>query len=805
MSSLSLTSEKFKKNYTSSFKLITRVKPFKDSLEYNLEVTNEGMEYLNQLDSNLIGIISIIGPEKSEKSFLSNLILGDKAAFDSSKPSTDIYMWGQPIAQGENTDLLVLDTEGLYKPINSKTNFDKQIFILSCLTSSVMIYNTNDTIQDCILKFTSLAKESLSCIKKIEGKDLTSTDLPLVYFILHNNNIDSNTANQQFRNLVKDNPIFSIFFQNYKICVLKKAGDIKKDIKAKNLNLKLEELGSLDNQDYKQKAKLIKDQIMNDLEPKKINNCNIDGKCLFGLIQAFVESLNKKENIILFNQFNDVLASCLKGEVDLINYAFKYKNIQEKIVSNATFEETYLDIIKTTFNDSFLEQCDLFISKPIAKISPSINVYENIKLIFGTCLTVLCENIQSNVDKKKQIINDTCKLEFNSKIKNFNIQQLLTNFNSFIYEKILSPLYEKNDLKLQNNDNILKLLKDKICGTLEKFAPNVQSIVDKLIAENKTIKNDFEEFKKNHKKELEEKEEEVLNRKLVLDKREKDMKERELIVGETLKHEQLKYEKLQEKYNKEINEKNAQIEELMKVSKTIFKTNDTSGTNLNNINNIQIQELQKDYNDITNIFVNYKILVNKLITDEDFFFENILIDKSIGNIKKKYPEIFDLLSEKESLKDVNKIFELQKERLNNDIKKLLVQMEEKEKEIEEIQINLKSVKQSAEENMSLYKGVLTNYDYLKRENDSIRRENDSLRREYKNQEIKFNQTNKTLSKIKEERLSLEKEIKNLDIIFYSIFTKNKNLYENTIENLVTEEKNNIISHMNLFSPKWWNS
>ena len=61
MSSLSLSSEKLKKNYTSSFKLITRVKPNKDSLNYNLEVTNEGMEYLNQLNSNLIGIISIIG------------------------------------------------------------------------------------------------------------------------------------------------------------------------------------------------------------------------------------------------------------------------------------------------------------------------------------------------------------------------------------------------------------------------------------------------------------------------------------------------------------------------------------------------------------------------------------------------------------------------------------------------------------------------------------------------------------------------------------------------------------------------
>ena len=33
-----------------------------------------------------------------------------------------------------------------------------------------------------INKFTFLAKESLSSLKKIEGKELTSSDLPLVYF-----------------------------------------------------------------------------------------------------------------------------------------------------------------------------------------------------------------------------------------------------------------------------------------------------------------------------------------------------------------------------------------------------------------------------------------------------------------------------------------------------------------------------------------------------------------------------------------------------------------------------------------------
>ena len=289
MSNLSLSDEKSNKFSTSSLKLISKVKQSIESKSnsYNLEVTNEGMEYLNQLNTNKIGIISIIGPEKSEKSYFANLILGEKAAFDSSKSTTDIYTWGQPIVQGDSTELLVIDTEGLYKQINSKTQYDKHTFILSCLSSSIMIYNTNETIQDCVNKFTNLAKESLSCIKKINGKDLTSTDMPLVYFILHNNNIDSNTANQQFRNLVKDNPIFSIFFQNYKICVLKKAGDINVDLKRTKsfYSKKIAEIGSLDEVDYKQKAKLIKDQIMNDLEPKKINNCNIDGKCLFGLLQ----------------------------------------------------------------------------------------------------------------------------------------------------------------------------------------------------------------------------------------------------------------------------------------------------------------------------------------------------------------------------------------------------------------------------------------------------------------------------------------------------------------------------------------
>ena len=58
------------KSGISSLQLINKLE---ENNKINLEVTNEGMEYLNQLNSNLIGIISVIGPEKSEKTYFSNL------------------------------------------------------------------------------------------------------------------------------------------------------------------------------------------------------------------------------------------------------------------------------------------------------------------------------------------------------------------------------------------------------------------------------------------------------------------------------------------------------------------------------------------------------------------------------------------------------------------------------------------------------------------------------------------------------------------------------------------------------------
>ena len=802
MSNLSLSDEKSNKFSTSSLKLISKVKQSIESKSnsYNLEVTNEGMEYLNQLNTNKIGIISIIGPEKSEKSYFANLILGEKAAFDSSKSTTDIYTWGQPIVQGDSTELLVIDTEGLYKQINSKTQYDKHTFILSCLSSSIMIYNTNETIQDCVNKFTNLAKESLSCIKKINGKDLTSTDMPLVYFILHNNNIDSNTANQQFRNLVKDNPIFSIFFQNYKICVLKKAGDINVDLKRTKsfYSKKIAEIGSLDEVDYKQKAKLIKDQIMNDLEPKKINNCNIDGKCLFGLLQLFVDSLNKNENIILFEQFNKVLALCLSEIVDQINFNYTSEKLEEKMAKKIAFEETYLDTIKVTFTETIMEQFEKLKSTPIVKISPSTNVVNNIELILHKCINILCQNIQSNVDNKTKIINDMSKLEFNFKIKNSNIEQVFNEYNSFIYKKIFEPLFGKNDLKLQNNDKILKILEDKICGIISKISLIIQGNIVKIISENKKIKDEFDEFKKNHQKEIEKKEKDFKDRTINLEKRELDIKQKELFIKEDLKREQLKYSQLETRYNnfsRELKEKNKQIEELLNKNKELSNSKVFKNSNIYDVNNIQLKDLKNDYNNILDIFVNYKILVNKLINDKDFFFENILIDKSIGNLEKKYPKIFNLISERETLEEFIQAFTKEKERLNNEIKRIETINNDLKNQIKDLNEKLENSKQNSED-------YLRKLDTKISEFNNFKANYEVEKNDMKEKELKFNLSIAECEKFEKERISLNKEINCLQEVIQGILSKDQKKFEKNLNDLRDSSKKNISDWVNIFRLKW---
>ena len=771
------------KNQTSaSIKLIGKAEQYEQSNKIPLEITNEGMDYLNNLNSNSIGIISLIGPQNSDKSSFANIIIGDKDAFDDSENTDGIYMWRQPIVHQENEDLLVLDTESLYKQSNINTSYDKQTFILSCLLSSIMVYNTNESLIDCVTKFSNLAKEGLSCLKKLKDKELTPSELPLVYFVFHNINIDSNSAISQFKTIVKDNPIFQKYFTNYKIAILKKAGDLMKtNTISISKGKRIEEIGALDDQDYKQKSKLIKDQIMNHLEPKKINNCNLDGQLLFGLIQSFVDTLNKGENIILIDHFNNVLSSCLTDACDKINYQLSRDQINKELSNNISHEETYLEACKVTFLDCINGQFDKFKSNPIVKISPSLLVFDRIKSIVEKFLKEFCENIQNSINNKTTSINEISKNKYliPHNLDGQNIEQLLYELSNYINEKILSPLYEPNNNKLQNNEKILEILKSQICEPIEKISPLIQGQINKLNEDQKKMEKKFESFKEKHKNEIEQKSDEINNLKLKTEKQDRLMKEKELENMTLLNIEKEKYNQLEEKYNLEINEKNTYIGELTKNSNPLSTNVEGISSDTNNMEMMPLESLKKDYNDIIDIFVKYKILVTKLINDKDFFFENIVIDKTIGDLQKKHPEIFALLNEKESLENFKTYYEKQIELLKNENLSLKENNMNQDLEINEL-------KKELENNSKLLEDKTSMIEYQQ----NLIKEKDTFISSYEN---KVNENNIRLKKLGEENKTLKnlkdsyfKEKTVLDELLVSVFSRKKDRFDVAYKNLNQE-------------------
>ena len=390
------------------------------------------------------------------------------------------------------------------------------------------------------------------------------------------------------------------------------------------------------------------------------------------------------------------------------------------------------------------------------------------------------------------------KLEFNFKIKNSNIEQVFNEYNSFIYKKIFEPLFGKNDLKLQNNDKILKILEDKICGIISKISLIIQGNIVKLISENKKIKDEFDEFKKNHQKEIEKKEKDFKDRTINLEKRELDIKQKELFIKEDLKREQLKYSQLETRYNnfsRELKEKNKQIEELLNKNKELSNSKVFKNSNIYDVNNIQLKDLKNDYNNILDIFVNYKILVNKLINDKDFFFENILIDKNIGNLEKKYPKIFNLISERETLEEFIQAFTKEKERLNNEIKRIETINNDLKNQIKDLNEKLENSKQTSED-------YLRKLDTKISEFNNFKANYEVEKNDMKEKELKFNLSIAECEKFEKERISLNKEINCLQEVIQGILSKDQKKFEKNLNDLRDSSKKNISDWVNIFRLKW---
>ena len=167
-----------------------------------------------------------------------------------------------------------------------------------------------------------------------------------------------------------------------------------------------------------------------------------------------------------------------------------------------------------------------------------------------------------------------------------------------------------------------------------------------------------------------------------------------------LSFEKEKYNQLEKKYNLEINEKNTHIQELMKNAKSISMSQLMVGGGGDG-GKISMEALKSEYNDITNILIKYKMMVTKLLNDKDFFFEDILVGKTIIDLKKKNPEIFNLLNEKEDLEKVKSNYNQQIDILRRENKRLNEKLDTQSSEISGLREKLNETNKNLDDKIAI--------------------------------------------------------------------------------------------------------
>ena len=120
-----------------------------------------------------ISIISIVGAFRTGKSFFMNFLLkflnetfenkhtneGFQYRHGRNPHTTGIWMWGRPFLSPEHKiAILIIDTQGLFD-LNTDQNRTVQLFGISSLISSMLIYNTDKKIQEDNLQQIALFSE----------------------------------------------------------------------------------------------------------------------------------------------------------------------------------------------------------------------------------------------------------------------------------------------------------------------------------------------------------------------------------------------------------------------------------------------------------------------------------------------------------------------------------------------------------------------------------------------------------------------------------------------------------------------
>ena len=795
-----------------------------------IDITTEATDYLNSLKKEKLCILSIIGPRNSGKSKLLNSFLKiDNNGFNINE-TKGLWIWGKPLELENNKKLLILDCQAL-----ENDDVSLRLFLICELLSTYIIYNTKGEINDNLINdfFKYLDVSKTINIYSQGNKKNTITNLsnylPDLLWIMNEYENKEISSDNYLENIIKNNnkisENFTKLYKNYKCFYLKDSND--------------------ENQ-----IDLIFNFMKSNSSYKKINNIDIDGIDLFGILTNYLDSMENGEIPIINNALENILLSKAKNinenlfEEFVLEFQKKIDKFPKsfKLIYNIFFElqDKYSELFCNKVKDLFLtsEQTGKYL----------INLFQRMK-----------EELENVFEKNNEFYNEWFDLEFkemeeilnnenNNKIN--NLEQIKNIFN--LYSNSFELCFKKfNNIPKDNFSNnlilvMLKIFEDFVKNKLNLFAENINEIYENYNKENlnkiENLQNNLNlltEQLNNNKKLLEDKNNEKneininlleLENKIEQLKRENKTKEKEYL--NNIEIEKQKLQNTENFYNNNLKEKNNKIEELeKKIEKLNIENSAINKDNINKINELNreilklnneiehLSEEQKKKNDfgeveknlnlhslfknIQNTFMEFKKSIDKIEDENENLFKtkemNLNVNEIENNMKNWINEIKNY--KENQFKNLNENYEKNIKSIKNDLDETNLKLTKKESEFNnqiEISENFKSQFNEANLKVNQLNEITKSKDNLiNTQNDTIKMYEDKIK-DFNSDKDKLEMllnSNIVNFKMKED------EVETILMVIECMLAKNKNKYEHNLNKLSNECKasiNNMVKKYKLF-------
>ena len=793
-----------------------------------LEITIEGINFFNKLNNEKLSIVSINGIPESGKSFLGNSLIGKMKGFKCEK-TKGLWVWGKPINLENGSKLLIFDSQGLNK--NDRDSISHKIYILNILISNYIIYNTKGEVNDDVLKdfifFSDLSKGIFVSDqnKKKNTIENLSNYYPYLIWTLSNYTNQEKKPDDYLQELLAKNSnsenIKKLFHRREMFYIPNPTSD-----EEKFKNLENEDLSIL-NEDYKNSINNLLEEIKNNIPYKKINDVQIDGDTLFGILQNYIDTLNNDEKPIISQAIDNVLLS--RGKSISEKCFEDFRNEFNKRLENK-FPMNINDIYKIFFEIQ---------DKTIKQFSNEVKTLLNPKSSGDYILNMnerMHSELESIFETNNEYYSEYFNMEYNELKKNLSDMKFtsLEEAKTFFYTYSKSFEYNfKKFLNIPNPDfckNLLFVISeifdhfvtkklseigDEIGKISENASKTASTDMNNLNFEIKKLNDQFGNSKnlvenlQTEKSELTRTYLELKNRydKLTRDTnlKDKEFNDKEFIYNQ--KYKQMENHYLGEIKEKEniISEQKLNIEKLNKDMSISIQDNSNKINELNreisklNIENQKLKEEKNQKNDgpvinqtifknIQSTFMEFKESLDKLGKENDNLLKQKQIENETKEIKNKANNwIEEIKNFKEAqFKSMNDLYEDNYKKIQNQVNELKLELTQKDVNLTE-QIHLKEsfetkCKEANKQIEELYNISKSKDNLISTQNDAIKMYEDQIGQYKRTKEDYELSLNKYIVNFKMK----EDEIEYIMGAIEGIITKKKDKYEYNAKRLSSE-------------------